>query len=64
MPIDYGTNNVSTSGNISVSGVITAISGVFNSNIGIGISNPSEKLEIDGNIKADNIIHPFLLGGM
>jgi hypothetical protein len=29
MPIDYGTNNVSSSGNISVSGIVTAISGVF-----------------------------------
>ena len=32
--------------------------------IGIGTSNPSEKLEVAGNVKADNIIHPFLLGGM
>jgi len=29
MPIDYGSNNVSTSGNITVSGVITAASGSF-----------------------------------
>jgi len=29
MPIDYGTNNVTTSGNINVSGVVTATSGVF-----------------------------------
>lgn len=34
-------------------------------NIGIGSANPSEKLEVAGNIKANNIIHPFLLcGGM
>jgi hypothetical protein len=29
MPIDYGTNNVSSSGNINVSGIITATSGNF-----------------------------------
>lgn len=38
MPIDYGTNNVTTSGNINVSGVVTATSGVF-SNLTIGGSS-------------------------
>jgi hypothetical protein len=32
-------------------------------NIGIGQNNPSEKLEVAGNIKANNIIHPFLFMG-
>lgn len=42
MPIDYGTNNVATSGNVNVSGLITATSGNFtnftinNSGIPIG----------------------------
>jgi hypothetical protein len=30
MPIDYGSNNVATSGNVNVSGVVSAISGIFN----------------------------------
>jgi len=30
MPIDYGTNNVASSGNVNVSGIVTATSGVFN----------------------------------
>jgi hypothetical protein len=29
MPIDYGTNNVTSSGNVNVSGIVTATSGVF-----------------------------------
>lgn len=33
-------------------------------NIGAGTNNPTERLEVAGNIKANNIIHPFLLGGM
>jgi hypothetical protein len=38
MPINYGTNDVASSGNVSVSGVITATSGVFN-NLTIGSSS-------------------------
>jgi hypothetical protein len=37
---------------------------VITGNIGIGTGVLSEKLEVAGNIKANNIIHPFLLGGM
>jgi len=39
MPIDYGTNNVTSSGNVNISGIITATSGVF-SNFTIGGSSP------------------------
>jgi len=35
MPIDYGLNNITSSGNINVSGIVTATSGVF-SNLTIG----------------------------
>lgn len=38
MPIDYGTNNVTSSGNVSISGIVTATSGVF-SNLTIGSSS-------------------------
>lgn len=42
MPIDYGSNNVITSGNISSSGIVTATSGVFNG-----------RLDINNDIKAN-----------
>lgn len=38
MPIDYGTNNVTSSGNVNISGVVTATSGVF-SNLTVGGSS-------------------------
>jgi hypothetical protein len=31
MPIDYGLNNITSSGNVSISGIITATSGNFTS---------------------------------
>jgi hypothetical protein len=38
MPIDYGTNNVASSGNVNVSGVVAATSGVFG-NLTVGGSS-------------------------
>jgi len=38
MPINYGTNDVTSSGNVNISGVITGISGVFN-NLTVGGSS-------------------------
>ena len=38
MPIDYGSNDVASSGNINVSGIVTATSGIF-SNLTVGGSS-------------------------
>lgn len=48
MPIDYGSNNVTTSGNINVSGVITATSGNFTTSIS-GILLDIDNLRLDAN---------------
>ena len=45
--------NLSTAGDLSVTGSISA-----NGNIGIGTANPSEQLEVSGNIKATGFIQP------
>jgi hypothetical protein len=47
MPINYGTNDISSSGNVNISGVITAISGIFN-RLGIGTTTPSGQLHVIG----------------
>lgn len=53
MPIDYGSNNVITSGNISSSGIVTATSGIFNGKVGIGTTSPSTTINASGSATGD-----------
>lgn len=59
--IIYATNiNATTGAGLSIkdylNNPIMKIDGTGSLNVGIGLTNPSEKLEVNGNIKADNII--------
>ena len=51
----------SSGGNSTVALFIDRFS--LTATIGINTNTPSEALDVDGNIKADNIFHPFLLFG-
>jgi hypothetical protein len=70
----FGVGFTAPSGLVAISGGVSIGAGynlapptnglIVQGNIGVGTNNPTERLEVAGNIKANNIIHPFLLGGM
>jgi len=49
-------NNIAAAGNVAATGSVTAASAIFSGNVGIGSTNPGQKLDVKGTVRAIEFI--------